>query len=134
MHATLYDTIGKGYASQRRPDPRIAAQIVAALGEARTVLNVGAGAGSYEPDRCIVAIEPSATMIRQRTADAAPVIQAVAERLPMRDRSVDAVMAILTMHHWKDRRAGLGELLRVARERIVILTWDPAGPEFWLTD
>jgi SAM-dependent methyltransferase len=130
----LYDTIGKRYATQRIPDPRIAAQIHAALGDAGTVINVGAGAGSYEPtDRFVVAVEPSMTMIRQRAAGAAPVIQAIAENLPVRDQSVSAAMAILTVHHWKDRRAGLNELGRVARDRVVILTWDPDGPEFWLT-
>src|SRR5262249_49676324 len=63
----LYDRIGRGYTTTRRPDPRIAAAIGAALGDARTVINVGAGAGAYEPsERRIVAIEPSTAMIRQR--------------------------------------------------------------------
>lgn len=130
----LYDRIGKRYASQRIPDPRIAAQILSALGDARTVVNVGAGTGSYEPrDRTVVAIEPSMTMIRQRPSVAAPAMQATAERLPVRDGAVDAAMAILTVHHWSDRSAGLNELARVARDRVAILTWDPTGPEFWLT-
>jgi SAM-dependent methyltransferase len=131
---SLYDTIGKGYATQRVPDPRIAAQIHSALGDAKTVVNVGAGAGSYEPtDRFVVAIEPSTTMIQQRQRGAAPAVQAAAESLPIRDHAVSAAMAILTMHHWTNPVAGLNELGRIARDRVAILTWDPAGPEFWLT-
>jgi SAM-dependent methyltransferase len=131
----LYDTIGRGYTAQRNPDPRIAAQILSALGNALTVINVGAGAGSYEPlDRSVVAVEPSMTMIRQRPAGAPPAVRAVAEHLPIRDAAADAAMAVLTVHHWKDRYAGLQELARVARDRVAILTWDPDGPGFWLTD
>jgi SAM-dependent methyltransferase len=131
----LYDTIGKTYATQRVPDPRIGAHILSALGTASTVVNVGAGSGSYEPtDRTVIAIEPSMTMIRQRRAGAAPAAQATAENLPIRDGAVSAVMAILTVHHWQDRKTGLDELGRVARDRIAILTWDPDGPAFWLTE
>ena len=129
----LYDRIGVGYAAYRRPDPRIASRIEATLGPARTVLNVGAGAGSYEPaGRTVVAVEPSAEMIRQRTPSAAPAVRGAAEALPFRDRSFDAAMAILTLHHWSDPRRGLAELRRVARDRVAILTWDPEHPGFWL--
>lgn len=131
----LYDTIGKGYTKQRVPDPRIAKQVAAALGQASTVMNVGAGAGSYEPrDRSVVAVEPSLTMIRQRPAGSHPVVQAMAEQLPFRDAVVEASMAVLTVHHWRALDAGLAELARVASDRVVILTWDPEGPAFWLTD
>jgi len=123
--ASTYDRIGVGYRGTRGTDPVLAARIWAALDEARTVLNVGAGTGSYEPaDRWVLAVEPSAVMIAQRTADAAPVVQATAEDLPLADQTVDAVMAILTVHHWPNVEAGLRELTRVARDRIVIVTVD----------
>lgn len=129
----VYDTIGRGYARQRRPDPRIAARLTGALGGARSVLNVGAGTGSYEPtDRHVVAVEPSAVMLAQRPPGAAPAVQAYAEALPFPDRSFDAVMAVLTLHHWADRAAGLAECARVARERVVLLTYDPTADGFWL--
>lgn len=129
----LYDAIGAGYAAHRRPDPRLAAAIVDALGDARSVVNVGAGAGSYEPaERRVVAVEPSRTMIDQRAAGAAPVVQATATQLPFADRSFAASLAVLTVHHWGDRARGLAELARVARERVVVVTWDPAAPGFWL--
>lgn len=131
----LYDRIGIGYAKLRRPDPRLAAKIGKALGSCERVLNVGAGAGSYEPaDRQVVAVEPSAEMIRQRPPGAAVVVQASAERLPFRDRSFDAALAILTVHHWQRRREGLAEMRRIARERVVILTFDPEHPGFWLVE
>ncbi len=131
----LYDEIGIGYRNSRRPDPRIATAIFHALGEADTVVNVGAGAGSYEPsDRSVVAVEPSMTMIRQRRVGSAPAVQASATQLPFRDATFEAALAILTVHHWPDRARGLGELARVARDRIVILTWDPATSGFWLVD
>jgi len=131
----VYDTIGRGYTGQRRADPRLAAAIRAALGDARSVVNVGAGSGSYEPaELAVLAIEPSREMIRQRPAGAAPAVQAVAERLPLADGRVDAALAVLTLHHWTDRAAGLAELKRVARRRVVIVTWDPAWKnDFWLT-
>ena len=133
MSEPLYDQIGIGYSDYRRPDPRIAARIDAALGPCRSVLNVGAGTGSYEPrDRSVVAVEPSAEMIGQRREPAACVIQADAVRLPFKDGSFDASLAILTLHHWPDKARGLAELRRVARERVVILTWDPEHAEFWL--
>lgn len=130
-----YDRIGVDYAAQRRPDPRIAARIEAALGEAETILNVGAGTGSYEPaGRKVTAVEPSATMIAQRSANAAAAIRGTAENLPFEDGSFDAAMAILTIHHWQDQAKGLREMRRVARGPLVILTFDPAHPACWLND
>ncbi|HEX9968048.1 MAG TPA: class I SAM-dependent methyltransferase [Solirubrobacterales bacterium] len=131
-----YDRIGIGYRDIRRPDPRIAARIEAALGEARTVLNVGAGTGSYEPaEREVTAVEPSGVMIAQRPPGAAPVVQARAEQLPFEDDSFDAAMAIITVHHWDDAAAGLAEMARVARDRVVVLTFDPPPlREHWLVD
>jgi SAM-dependent methyltransferase len=129
-----YDRLGHGYARHRRADPRIAAHIHAALGDARTVVNVGAGAGSYEPtDRYVLAIEPSATMRAQRTAHLSPAIAGRAEALPLDNRSVDAAMAILTVHHWDDPLAGLRELRRVARYRVIMLTFDiDVLARYWL--
>jgi SAM-dependent methyltransferase len=129
----LYDTIGVTYTMTRSTDPRIAAQIWAALGDARTVLNVGAGTGSYEPtDRRVVAVEPSAVMRAQRPRNAAPCVDAVAENLPFADDAFDAAMAIATVHHWRDPIAGLGEMRRVAR-RVVVFTFDFSGLNaFWL--
>jgi SAM-dependent methyltransferase len=132
--AAKYDIIGLDYAQLRKPDPRIAAAIQQALGQAETVLNVGAGTGSYEPvDRRVTAVEPSREMIRQRGSSAAKAIQASADRLPFHDAAFDAAMAILTVHHWPDKEAGLHELRRVTRGRIVLLTFDPAHRP-WLTD
>ncbi|WP_267241858.1 class I SAM-dependent methyltransferase [Streptomyces sp. PR69] len=132
--AAVYDRIGIGYSSVRRPDPRWARLIREALGDARTVLNVGAGAGSYEPaDVRLVAVEPSQEMRAQRPADAAPCVAAGAERLPFDDQSFDAAMAVLTVHHWSDLAAGVAELQRVAR-RFVIVTYDmDVQADFWLT-
>jgi SAM-dependent methyltransferase len=133
--AALYDTIGRDYRRFRQPDPRIGAAVARGLADARTVVNVGAGAGSYEPpDRLVIAVEPSIVMIRQRARDAAPVVQASATALPFQDASFDAALAILTLHHWPDWETGVRELRRVARGRIVIVTWDPANAGFWLTD
>jgi SAM-dependent methyltransferase len=120
-----YERIGSGYARRRREDPRIAARIHAALGDAATVLNVGAGAGSYEPrDRWVLAVEPSATMRAQRPAGAAVAIAARAEALPLDDDSVGAAMASVTVHHWEPRAAGLAEMRRVARGPVVVFTFD----------
>ena len=130
-----YDRIGIGYAALRRPDPRIAAPIHAALGDARTVLNVGAGAGSYEPaDRRVTALDPSAAMIAQRPPSDATVVLGRAEALPFGDDAFDAAMAVLTVHHWTDIARGLAEMRRVARGPVVILTYDPAFRDFWLFD
>ena len=131
----LYDAIGVGYAGRRQPDPRIAAPIVRALGDARSVLNVGAGTGSYEPhDRRVVAAEPSRVMIAQRSPESAPAVQASATALPFCDASFDASLAVLTLHHWPDAGRGLDELRRTARGPVVILTFDTSVGGFWLTD
>jgi SAM-dependent methyltransferase len=130
----LYDRIGTDYRRYRRPDPRIVRLVHAALGDARSVVNVGAGAGAYEPaDRVVIAVEPSATMVAQRAPGAAPAVRATADALPFRAGAFDAALATLTVHHWPDWRAGVRELARVARGRVVILTWDPASDGFWLT-
>jgi SAM-dependent methyltransferase len=135
MRDTRYDLIGGGYAVTRQEDPRIAALIRAALGDARTVVNVGAGAGSYEPrDRQVLAVEPSQVMIAQRDPRLPPAIATGAYPLPLEDRSVDAAMAILTIHHWdEDQERGVRELRRVARGPVVILTFDPeVSARMWL--
>ncbi len=131
--STLYDQIGATYSRFRRPDPRIAAAIEPALVGSSLVVSVGAGTGSYEPrDRAVVAVEPSRTMIAQRASDTAPVVQGVAQHLPFVDGMFDAALAVLTVHHWPDARAGLAEMRRVAT-RHVVLTWDPAvAAKFWL--
>ena len=129
----LYDKIGANYSHYRQADQRISAMIGAALGDAGTVLNVGAGAGSYEPkDRAVVAVEPSRTMIAQRRSRA-PVVQASAMMLPFGDAVFEASMAILTLHHWPDRERGLAEMKRVTRGPCVILTWERPPDPFWLT-
>jgi SAM-dependent methyltransferase len=137
--AARYDAIGRTYTATRGTDPRIAARIWDALGDARTVVNVGAGTGSYEPpDRDLTAVEPSVVMIAQRPPGAAPAVQASAEALPFDDASFDAAMAVLTLHHWSDIRGGCAELRRVARDRVVVFSWDPTyvgrmwlGPEYF---
>ena len=133
----LYDSIGATYTVTRRTEPRIAAKTWAALGDARTVLNVGAGTGSYEPsDRDVTAVEPSAVMRAQRPAGAARCVAATAERLPFEDQSFDAAMAFATIHHWPDPIAGLREMRRVAR-RVVVFTHETTDTgwhrRFWLT-
>jgi SAM-dependent methyltransferase len=128
-----YDAHGQEYGRVRRADPRLADRLHAALWAARSVLNVGAGTGSYEPgDRTTIAVDPSVVMLSQRDRGAAPAVQGQAEALPFRDRTFDAVLGVLTLHHWRDRRAGLAECARVARERVVLFTWDPASEGFWL--
>ena len=135
--APLYDAIGATYTVTRRTEPRIAERVWAALGDAHTVLNVGAGTGSYEPtDRDVTAVEPSAVMRAQRPASAAPCIAAAAESLPFADQSFDAAMAFATVHHWHDRIGGLREMRRVAR-RLVVFSCDTTESSwhrrFWLT-
>jgi SAM-dependent methyltransferase len=132
--AQLYDTIGASYTVTRRTEPRIAARLSAALGDAQTVLNVGAGTGSYEPHgRDVLAVEPSALMRSQRPPDAAPCLAGSAENLPFDDQSFDAAMAFSTMHHWHDPIVGLREMRRVAR-RVVVFAFDTSDPSlFWLT-
>lgn len=135
MSRARYDDIGTQYSTTRREDPRIAALIHGALGDARTVVNVGAGTGSYEPrDRQVIAIEPSEVMIAQRDPSRSPAIRGTAYPLPLGDRSVDAAMAILTIHHWdEDRERGVRELRRVARGPVVILTYDAeVSGRMWL--
>lgn len=132
---TRYEVIGRGYARARRADPRIAAQIHAAIGDARTVVNVGAGTGSYEPtDRPVVAVEPSTMMLTQRLPGAAPAVQALAEKLPFGDGAFDAAMAVLTVHHWRNASAGLAELARVARRQLIVMNEGSRGHRFWLAD
>ena len=132
--APLYDTIGAAYTVTRRTEPRIAGQVWAALGDAQTVLNVGAGTGSYEPPgRDVTAVEPSAVMRAQRPAGTAPCVAASAESLPFEDQSFDAAMAVATIDHWQDPIAGLREMWRVAR-CVVVFTHDASDPDrFWLT-
>lgn len=128
-----YERFGSGYGRYRQPDPVIAALVREALGDARLVVNVGAGAGSYEPEDCdVTAVEPSAMMRSQRRAER-PAVDAVAEHLPFNDNSFDATMASVTVHQWLDQEAGLRELRRVARDHVVVLTFDPEALErFWL--
>lgn len=132
---SLFDRIGSAYARQRRADPRIAAVVQAALGDARTVVNVGAGAGSYEPsDRDVLAVEPSADMRAQRPPEASPCIDGVAEDLPLADRSVDAAMAVYTDFHWGDLSRGIAEMARVSSDRVIVLTVDrTAAGRYWFT-
>jgi SAM-dependent methyltransferase len=133
--SALYDTIGINYSNFRHPDPRIAEAIYAHLDGAETVLNVGAGTGSYEPAHLkVTAVEPSAEMIRQRPQSDAVVVQANAEDLPFEDRSFDAALAILIVHHWSDVQKGLLEIRRVTRGKIVVFTFDPQFCKFWLLD
>lgn len=128
----LYDQIGLRYTASRRPDSRISARIRRQLAGASSLVNVGAGAGSYEPvDIPVTAVEPSAQMISQRH-DSSNVVQARAEALPFPDGAFDAVLAVLTIHHWEDKKRGLEECARTARRLVVILTWDPSSNGFWL--
>jgi SAM-dependent methyltransferase len=134
VKAPAYDRMGIDYSQVRRADPRFEASIWDALGDAQSVLNIGAGAGSYEPrDREVIAVEPSPVMIAQRPTKAAPAIQGVAEAIPLEDKSVDATMGVFTMQHWDDVDRGLAEVLRVTRDRVVFLTLDlDATAEMWL--
>jgi SAM-dependent methyltransferase len=128
-----YEHVAREYRRFRRPDPRIAAAIHHALGDARSVVNVGAGTGSYEPtDRRVVAVDPSAAMVAQRPAGSATAVRATAQALPFRTAAFDAGLALLTIHHWPDWRVGIAELARVARDRVVVFTWDPGADDFWL--
>ncbi len=131
----LYDTIGSRYGTYRRPDPRIARLLQAELGQTATIVNLGAGVGSYEPgDRDLVAVEPSRLMISHRPRHAPPVVQARAEFVPFRDRAFDVAMAILSIHHWSDIERGLLEARRVAKHQVVLLTWIGFVQDFWLLD
>lgn len=128
-----YDNIGKNYGLYRQPDPRLAQAILIALGDSQKIVNVGAGTGSYEPsDRTVVAVEPSSEMIRQRRNNSASVVVAQAENLPFADKEFEAALAVLSIHHWSDWQAGLREMRRVARDRVVLLTCDLDRAYFWL--
>ncbi|MBF6548315.1 class I SAM-dependent methyltransferase [Nocardia brasiliensis] len=130
---TVYDTTGRTYAATRQPDPRIAAAIDASLADMASIVNIGAGTGSYEPGGTVLAVEPSRVMIDQRPGGAAAAVRASAEQLPVRTGAVDAALAVLTVHHWADLERGVAEMIRVARRRIVILTWDHSVfRQFWL--
>lgn len=131
-----YGEIGGSYSRYRQPDPVIEAHIHAALGEARSVLNVGAGAGSYEPtDRAVTAVEPSASIRAQRPAHLVEAVDAVAEDLPFADKSFDASMASVTVHQWSDLEQGLAEMRRVTRGPVVLLVCNPARMhDYWLSD
>ncbi|MEH6700872.1 class I SAM-dependent methyltransferase [Parasphingorhabdus sp.] len=135
MMSAVYDKIGVGYSHKRKPDFRIARAIHDALGDSRSVVNVGAGTGSYEPtDRVVIALDPSAEMIGQRPPGSATAYQGAAEEMPFADDQFDAAMAVLTVHHWSDLDAGLREMRRVAKGPLVILTFDPESHYFWLAD
>jgi SAM-dependent methyltransferase len=128
-----YDRSGRTYSYTRRPDPRIAAVINGALRGMATVVNIGAGTGSYEPTGTVMAVEPSRVMIAQRPPGSAEAVQAVADHLPIRSRAVDAALAVLTVHHWSDLDRGIAEMWRISRRRVVILTWDhDVFQRFWL--
>lgn len=132
---TRYERIGEGYSRTRREDPRLSERILAALGPARTVVNVGAGTGSYEPrDRHVIAVEPSDRMAVQRPRELAPAIRASAHDLPLRDDSVDAAMTVLSLHHWDEgQERGVREMRRVATGPVVIVTCDPeVSGAMWL--
>jgi len=126
-----YDEIGRSYGRTRRADPRIASQILDAVGDGST-LNVGAGSGNYEPSgRTVVALEPSRQMICQRPAGAAPAVLGVAESLPFPDRSFDVAMAVLTIHHWPSAAVGLAEMARVADRQVVLFFEQAVTHRFW---
>ena len=129
----FYDTIGLNYSNLRKPDPRIAALLESKLGDAQTIVNIGAGTGSYEPkNKHVIAVEPSSIMIAQRPTNSAPVTQCSAEDLPFSDNQFDLSLAILTIHHWQDQLQGLNEMKRVSKRQL-IFTWNPLNPGFWLT-
>jgi SAM-dependent methyltransferase len=131
----LYEEIGRSYSRTRREDPRIAAEIASSLGDARSVVNVGAGTGSYEPrDRIVVAVEPSPEMVRQRRGRTRRVVRGVAEALPFPGGAFEAAMAVLTIHHWPDPEAGLAELARVSRRQVVFFFEPLRTHEFWALD
>jgi SAM-dependent methyltransferase len=131
----LYESIGRTYATTRQEDPRVAAAVHRALGDAATLVNVGAGGGSYEPaDRTVVAVDPSPTMLAQRSGRSPLVVRAAAEALPFPDGSFDAALAVLTAHHWSDRAAGLREMRRVSRRQVVFFFEPLATHGFWALD
>ncbi|HAA12080.1 MAG TPA: SAM-dependent methyltransferase [Cytophagales bacterium] len=130
----LYDEIGKAYVATRRTDPRIADQLHAELAGATKIINIGAGAGSYEPEGIdLIAVEPSTKMIAQRPKEAHPVVKASAEALPFEDNSFSHALTILSIHHWQDQTRGFREINRVTTHKFIALTWDPTAEPFWLT-
>ena len=132
---TVYGQIGQTYSATRRQDPRIAAHIDAAIGDAASVVNVGAGTGNYEPlDRLVVAVEPSPVMVAQRQDRSPLVMRATAECLPLRDGAFDVALAVLTIHHWPDAHRGLSELRRVARRQVVFFCEALQDHDFWAID
>jgi SAM-dependent methyltransferase len=130
----VYDRIGSGYARMRRADPRIATHITAAIGDAQRIVNIGAGTGNYEPTNrdLTIAVEPASAMIAQRPPGSARVVRALAESLPFRDRAFDVALAVLTMHHWRDRAGGLAEMRRVAERQVVYMFETAMTDSFWL--
>ena len=135
INSTRYDTIGQGYSARRKEDPALSKKIANALGDAQTIVNVGAGTGSYEPrDRLVIPVEPSEVMIRQRHSTSLPAIRANADALPLYDKDVDAAMTVLSLHHWAPfQEAGVREMTRIARDRVVIVTIDPrVSGRMWL--
>lgn len=133
--AHLYDDLGRTYSVTRREDPRVAAQIWSALGTGRSLLNVGAGTGNYEPsDRMVVSLEPSPAMISQRVRRSHRVVRGVAEHLPFAEGAFDASLAVFTVHHWTDREAGLRELGRVSRRQVVLFFEPQQVHQFWAVD
>lgn len=131
----VYDRIGRGYATGRRTDPRIAAMLWEALGDATRVLNVGAGTGNYEPpDRSVIAVEPSIEMLRQRVPGSAPAVRGVAEALPFPGQAFDATLCVLTLHHWRVLDAGLAELRRVAGRQVIMMFDADLTNGLWLVD
>jgi SAM-dependent methyltransferase len=135
MATALYDSIGKYYRNYRLPDTRISAVVCREFADARVIVNIGAGVGSYEPaDKEVVAVEPSRVMIDQRRKHKTAIVCARAEALPFRQDTFDCAMAILTIHHWSDVEKGLHEALRVAKGKIVLLTWIGFVSRFWLLD
>ena len=134
MTKAIYDNIGINYTGTRRTDPKIAEQIYAKLHGAQSIVNIGAGTGSYEPEHIdLVAVEPSAEMIAQRKKDAAPVVKAFADHLPFEDHSFTHAMTVLSMHHWKNRAEAFKEINRVTKQRFLAITWNPKHDCFWLT-
>jgi SAM-dependent methyltransferase len=137
MSEPVYDRIGGGYTGGRREEPRIAARLARALGNADSVVNVGAGTGSYEPgDRRVVAVEPSPVMAAQRPAGTAPCVRAAAEALPFGDDAFGAAMAVLSIHHWMDPERGLAEMRRVSRGPVVLFGGSERAlnTSWWLHD
>jgi SAM-dependent methyltransferase len=133
--AAVYEQIGRTYARTRRADRRIATRIIDVLGAARSVLNIGAGTGNYEPrDRSVVALEPSPVMLEQRDEGSAPAVRGTCDALPFADGTFDAAMALLTVHHWVDLAAGFAEMRRVSARQVILAFERSTLVDFWLAD